>query len=298
MKSRRLLTINSIFILAVVLIVSQMKLSSNPNQPPAGYTNDPDPSGSLTCANSGCHSGSPIADSTKFTLQMGLFSAGTGAQNVVVSGTTTYQADSVYYMTVTGTGSGFRYGFELTVVDAAPTPGNMAGTLAVINTTTTKIGTYQPSGSTLRQYMGHKNATTATKTWTFKWTAPHTGVGPLTVYYVGMNANNNGNEVGDLVYNATKVISEQLPTVPTGINSLAESIQLSIYPNPASNQLFIRSNEFEVQQVNLYNENGALVSQTNLASNKTLDISELPIGIYIAEIKTKDQSVKKRFVKM
>ena len=83
---KRFFTLSSVFLVFFFVLFNKIKLTSNPQQPPAGYANDPDPSGALTCANNGCHSGNPVADSTKFSVKMCPVSAGTGALTNVVSG--------------------------------------------------------------------------------------------------------------------------------------------------------------------------------------------------------------------
>lgn len=73
---------------------------------------------------------------------------------------------------------------------------------------------------------------------------------------------------------------------------------IKIYPNPASSQLFIEINNLLVTEIDIYNAIGSLVAETKQLQNKYIDVSTLPNGIYIAEIKMKDVSVKRRWVKM
>jgi hypothetical protein len=287
---KRLFTLSTAFLVFFFVMFNQTKVTSNPQQPPAGYANDPDPAGALTCATSGCHSGSPVADSTKFSVKMCLASAGNGALTNVVSGLTTYQADSVYYMSVTANATSGRYGFELTVVDASATPGNMAGSFTLVNTTTTTTGTYQPSGSTVRTYVGHKNANT-TNSWTFKWTAPATGKGPLTIYYVGMNSNNNGNTSGDLVYNATKVIAEEIPS--TGIVDISSKMNyVNVFPTIFNNNLQLNFDlkESETVKAELISLNGQVI-ETMLNQHisagtysNSFETNGLSAGVYLVRI--------------
>lgn len=83
----------------------------------------------------------------------------------------------------------------------------------------------------------------------------------------------------------------------TGIEDLTlESI--SVYPNPATSQLFIETNGIPVIEINIYNTTGSLVSQTKQMQTKSIDITQLAAGVYIAEIKTKAGSVKRRWLKM
>ena len=73
---------------------------------------------------------------------------------------------------------------------------------------------------------------------------------------------------------------------------------LTLAPNPATNQLFIQTNGMAVSEVNIYNTTGSLVSQTKQPQTNSIDISQLANGVYIAEIKTKEASVMRRWVKM
>ncbi len=88
-------------------------------------------------------------------------------------------------------------------------------------------------------------------------------------------------------------------TTATSIKALSEEpLAFSIYPNPASTQLFIQTNGTAIEQVNIYNTTGSLVMAAASLVNNQLSIVNLANGVYIAEIKTKDGSVRKRWVKM
>jgi hypothetical protein len=71
-----------------------------------------------------------------------------------------------------------------------------------------------------------------------------------------------------------------------------------IYPNPATSQLFITTNGPGIVEINIYNTDGNLISQTKQPQGKSIDISELATGVYVAEIITKVANVKRRWVKM
>ncbi len=85
---------------------------------------------------------------------------------------------------------------------------------------------------------------------------------------------------------------------PNGISKSITDELFSIYPNPATNQLFIQTNGTAISEVNIYNTTGSLVSQTKQPQTKSIDISQLANGVYIAEVKTKEASVMRRWVKM
>ncbi len=84
----------------------------------------------------------------------------------------------------------------------------------------------------------------------------------------------------------------------TGIQETENAIALNLYPNPASNQLFIETEGIAVSEVTIYNSMGSLVLQVPSLQAKSIDISTLPKGAYIAEIKTQAGIAMKRWVKM
>lgn len=89
--------------------------------------------------------------------------------------------------------------------------------------------------------------------------------------------------------------------INTELNSLfdvdSKSRPFFIYPNPTTAQLFIQSTE-EIQQINIYNTTGSLVMGASSMVDGQLSIINLPTGVYIAEIKTKEGTARKRWVKM
>lgn len=85
---------------------------------------------------------------------------------------------------------------------------------------------------------------------------------------------------------------------PSGISTPKDDLQIQLYPNPANTQLFIETSGAEVEQVNIYNSTGSLVKAAASITNHQLSIENLAAGLYIAEIKTKERSTRKRWVKM
>lgn len=72
--------------------------------------------------------------------------------------------------------------------------------------------------------------------------------------------------------------------------------QLAVYPNPANESVHVNSNIL-IDQVSVYDLSGALVSQFvwNSATNE-LNVSSLPAGTYVLELKMGENSVTKQFV--
>lgn len=98
--------------------------------------------------------------------------------------------------------------------------------------------------------------------------------------------------------NGCEATSNQVNVLVSEINETLDEVLRSVYPNPASNELFLQTNSREIQQVNIYTTTGALISQTKQPQSKSIDISEFPTGIYVAEIITKDATVRRRWVKI
>ena len=101
---------------------------------------------------------------------------------------------------------------------------------------------------------------------------------------------------GILIYGSpsdTSCSSFQNPVTPS-------ASKLSIFPNPARNELYINVDESLVGgTLNFYNVTGALV-QSELVSipNMQLSLSNLRAGVYIAEVKTIAERIRQRWVKM
>lgn len=164
---------------------------------PTQLTNAP---GEGNCTS--CHSGTPLNG---------------GSGSVSISGLPTggYVGGQTYAVTVTvnntQTSASKRSGFSATALNSTNAK---AGTLAVINSTTTAVNT---AGG--RQYVGHKSASTSVSSWTFNWTAPAAGTGTVTFYAVGNAANGSGSG-GDQIYSTQASVSEAVaaPVATLSVN--------------------------------------------------------------------------------
>ncbi|MFM2307303.1 MAG: hypothetical protein RLZZ367_1972 [Bacteroidota bacterium] len=85
----------------------------------------------------------------------------------------------------------------------------------------------------------------------------------------------------------------------TGIDDLELSSGITIYPNPANNQLHVNTNGITVKQIAIYNTTGQLVAMQNLPANSTIDISQLNSGVYFVKAELAgNNTITQRFVKM
>ena len=83
---------------------------------------------------------------------------------------------------------------------------------------------------------------------------------------------------------------------PTGITNVSASPSVSIYPNPASTKLMIRTTNMHATAITIYDTDGRKVWQQKFAAE--IDISSLTPGIYTVEINAPERSIKKRLEKM
>lgn len=98
---------------------------------------------------------------------------------------------------------------------------------------------------------------------------------------------------------AAKTQAQSQEVVENNKNTLQSTFETSIYPNPTDNVLNVRFDESEGQefQIQLYNLQGQLMVERTSANDNvvTLDVANLPAGIYLVKIaddyQTKTQKV-------
>jgi hypothetical protein len=115
-----------------------------------------------------------------------------------------------------------------------------------------------------------------------------------------MIINNNpqeDNASGDLLIempNNTEdpLLSNQTANNPASLSD--EQMEVSIFPNPVEDRLYIRSKDV-IKTVTVRDINGKNVFQKDAAS--FIDCSNLAQGVYIVEVETNTTVVLKKFVK-
>jgi len=105
---------------------------------------------------------------------------------------------------------------------------------------------------------------------------------------VTATANDASGEVGT----TTITISNQSLSVHE--NNL--SSQISIYPNPVKNELFIKLNNLKVTKMSIFDYSGRLVKSINENVN-SINVSDLQQGIYFLKVSTENGESIKRFKK-
>lgn len=229
---------------------------------------------SYTVTTSGS-AGTPVTGSGTITLTTG---GGTGG------GTTT--GDMVQNFTTSGTTSTFY---------------TISGNL------TTSYGSATYSGLNLTQALKMESSTTitftttATATLTLVFGSSYTGTvkvdgtvytpasGIITVSSLAAGAHTilKGSGSNYLFYMSTAYNS-------TGLND-AQSIQVTIYPNPVEDLMVIKT-EATIVKSEVYNLTGEMVRNQS-GDVKEMDISKLPTGVYLICVQTKDGNFRQKFVK-
>jgi hypothetical protein len=89
-------------------------------------------------------------------------------------------------------------------------------------------------------------------------------------------------------------------TAPNGINIIKEG-KYSIVPNPATGLVEISTNDFDIQQINIFNQIGQKLQVLIYESNKrqvTFDVGSIPKGVYFLQlIGTKSEVYNTKLIK-
>jgi hypothetical protein len=266
MKAKLLLVL-SFTVIIFILVINLNSTDAYSSSPPVSYAGAPMDNGGNTCAVSGCHTGSAITQTTGVITHD---IPGTG----FIGGTS-------YNFSVTMSGSS-AYGFELT----PQSPTSNAG----LGTWIAGVGT-AVSTKYIRQ---SAKGTGASKTWTFKWTAPATATA-VTFYGAFNYANNNGSTSGDII--KTSSVSVLANTTGINDNRLSPAF-ISVFPNPTTDLLYVASVE-SYDRGSVYTLDGKLiksVSEQELIS-KTISVAQLENGIYFIHLSSNSKNSVVKFCK-
>ncbi len=250
--------------------------------PPDGYAGDPPNNQNCTF----CHTGNPLNSSPGIFMLIAL---------------PTYVPDSTYVFLLSLNRDGqSRWGFELTSILGDGTQG---GTLTSIMTGLTQLSA---GAGDARDYLKHTLAgsfqgMTTGAAWSFGWTAPPAGSGPVTFYAAGNAANNSGTNAGDYIYTTTWLIEEATGVQDSPAQQPTSPMLLSAYPNPFNPTINLNLSSLPPGQlVNLQvlDLSGRLLktivlpSQGNTAQQFPLDLEFLPSGRYFLQANSPSGSAK------
>jgi len=109
-------------------------------------------------------------------------------------------------------------------------------------------------------------------------------------------------EVDDVVYSEANWINVSSQTsfsedcnVNLGVDDVSLSNILSLYPNPTSNAFYIEGLQ-EDTQVAIYDVNGRAILTTTVYNNQSINISQIPSGMYLVNIKNNTGDTVKKLV--
>lgn len=117
---------------------------------------------------------------------------------------------------------------------------------------------------------------------------------PDGVYPVTVSAEDEYGNVGSCTFTLT--VESVL-----GVNDNALDIAITMYPNPAKEQVTItNSSNILLEKATIYDLNGKMVNQVNLSNmqgEKVIDISALASGVYVVQIASDESIAVKRLIK-
>lgn len=230
-------TFVSIIILSLCIFLAKNDAIGFSSGAPDGSTGSP--ADGQTCVV--CHAGAAV------TVLPNIIST-----NIPVEG---YTPGNTYTVTALFQRVGHStFGFQISPQDNA---GSVIGALNDVNLETqiTGFGTY----------ITHSTGGTAgvnSKTWTFEWVAPATGVGSVTFYGAFNATNGNGSNNGDSIFTSTHTVVENT----TSVNQISDNNknQITIFPNPVKDHFTIRFKELEGEmKLVIYNLKGEKCFEKN-----------------------------------
>lgn len=99
-------------------------------------------------------------------------------------------------------------------------------------------------------------------------------------------------------YFAIDNFTTKTTTVPVGVKSIAKANAAKLYPNPATETLYVEVNNSSVKELKVLDITGKLlVSQAVSADKEAINVSSLPAGTYYLQLVSGTQAVGSRFVK-
>lgn len=249
---------------------------------PAGTAGDP-AGGSKTCNTTNCHTGATVGNLS-----------GVISSNIPAAG---YTAGGTYTITANFVRPGHtKFGFEAT-------PQNSSGTK--LGTMTAQAGTQLVTGSS-GKYITHTIggvSGSGSKTWNFTWTAPATGLGPVTFYGAFNATNNNNQRTGDSIFTSALVVTENTTAVH---NSETRSLSFSAFPNPTHDNLNIAftlkepaSVEIEIFDIH-GNKAEKLLTEKNLSGDisENFDLVSYPTGVYFLRFTVNGMQTVQKVIKL
>ncbi|WP_281337077.1 T9SS type A sorting domain-containing protein [Flavobacterium eburneipallidum] len=257
--------------------------------------------------------GGDATDANATGLPAGITSTkDSGAKTITITGTPT--AAGTYTITTVGTGTSATGSGTISISTATAgdqihnftSDGKNSTFYTIIGNLSTTKGTVNYEGLTLTQCLKMETATTITYT----TTQPST----LTLVFVELDGSakvdgidrtaTNGIITLSLAAgshtiakkNADNLFYMKTAYATLGIENNIQSPKLTLYPNPATNQLYFSSSDQKINTVTIYNLTGALVKTISNVS-EAIDVSNLSNGSYLVKVTTDKGSFTQKIIK-
>lgn len=240
-----------------------------------GYAGDP-ANGNKNCVN--CHTGAAAS-----TI------SGLITTNIPGTG---YVPGNTYIITTTRLSPGIGdFGFQTASQNPA---GVELGVFSNIDVNETRIRTKTIS-TVVFSYITHTStSTTGTdgRSWSYNWTAPVAGSGPVTFYGAVLDTDSGGDTPGDVTYISTTVVQEDLGV---GISQITSKTNISVYPTVSNGNFTVEVNE-GAYSLEIYSLTGEKVfEKTTNASVEHVSLN-VSSGLYFVNIKKDNKNTIKKIV--
>jgi hypothetical protein len=215
---------------------------------------------------------------------------------------TKYEVGKTYTirLTISASGSPAGYGFQMIDIRKSNSA-NVKGFLAATSQATGIQITAISSGAQANRSYAEQKQTLTSNVINVKWKAPAAGTGAVTFYAVGNAVNRNSSDSGD---NGTASVNAEFSELTSGVNELASSVEMSISPNPAREEvvLSLSSKASKNVQVRITDIGGKTVLIDNRViqvgeNNLKLDMSHLIQGAYMIQVIENQNIISKKIFK-
>ncbi len=242
-----------------VLILSAIIFLGNSSGALPEHTGAPSES---TCGRSSCHNIQANQGGASIAID---FSG--GAENYAPGETHTVQ------VSISQAQNANKNGFQIVALDS---DNNNVGEWVLTDANATRLRT----GTTLsdRNYVTHTSAGNSQASWSIDWKAPDQDAGTVTFYLAVLDANGNGSNSEDMLYTTSKQIASD---VVSSVQTLDDS-QISIYPNPAADFIFVRTGKYSPYSYQLFDLQGRSVLNQSFRSD--IPVGHLDNGTYLLKV--------------
>jgi hypothetical protein len=88
----------------------------------------------------------------------------------------------------------------------------------------------------------------------------------------------------------------KISETPLNVEFVRETMQIDIFPNPASSFLNIISGDNEIQEVEIIDNNGKLISSYKNTNMNHIDVSGLPKGVYFVKVIFRNMTITRKVI--